>query len=201
VLLFIASLSRVRVALGLSPSPGWGPSLWVRSPVRVARTAPCCWRQSDALHRQPRQMGGRRLEPVSGRRHPQIRPRPAFRSSSSSIRGVVVVGVVETVDNPIPPSSDPLFCPHWTCGEPVEKLRLLWTQHPSPTGQLSCPQVFPNCIPRIVPGSPQPHWQHPVSSFTRNGEMLIDVAELWTLLWRTRPKLGTTGLVLGTAGG
>jgi hypothetical protein len=96
---------------------------------------------------------------------------------------------VDTVDNPIMPCSEPLFYPHCLWVGPVEKLPLLWTQHPSPTGQLRCPQVFPRDIPRFSRGSPQPLWQRAVASFTRDGEMRIDVAELWTFLWRTLGKV------------
>ena len=108
---------------------------------------------------------------------------------------------MDTVDNPFFGWSAAIFCPHWLGTQPVEKLRLLWTQQCFPTGQLGCPQVVPSCVPRFRGSSPQPHRQHCVAAFTRAGEMQIDVVELGTSLWRTVENLGTTGLLLGTERG
>lgn len=53
-------------------------------------------------------------------------------------------------------------------------------------------RVLPSYVPRFGVVSHRGCWQFRVTAFTRRSDRARDVAEQWTVMWRSRPLLGTT---------
>lgn len=98
---------------------------------------------------------------------------------------VVVVGVVETVDNPCPAWSARLFYPPRLWAAAVDNQALLWTPSRCAQPVPRNPAVFPTAVPRKHPRCPQPSGHRRVTAFTRAGEEGFRLAEQWTSLWAT----------------
>lgn len=126
---------------------------------------------------------------------------PASKRIPPSLRVVVVVGGVDTVDNRSPCRSGPVFCPPDLGTRTVDNRGPLWTSGSCAHPMHRYPGVLPSCVPRNTQVLPRPTHHLGVTPFTLPGDEPGFVAEQWTQVWRSGPSLCTTPGILWAGGG
>lgn len=136
-----------------------------------------------------------------GRLRAELCTAPASKQFPPSLRVVVVVGVVDTVDKWFRRRSDPVFYPPRLWAEGVDNQGVLWTAESSPHPVHRAPVVLPRLVPRNTQVLPRPTHRLGVTAFTLPGDRPCFVAEQWTNMWRSASQLCTTGPLLWASGG
>jgi hypothetical protein len=105
------------------------------------------------------------------------------------------------VDNRFLRRSGPVFYPPSLWVTAVDNQGLLWTAESCAHPIHRATRLVPSSVPRNTRVLPSPTHLLGVTAFTRSWDRSCFVAEQWTSMWRSGPKLCTTQGMLWASGG